>query len=687
MNIFDMEFDELMDMLFFSDPYGTRFRKMMNGYLTDDSLLTRYLYIINECVSSYGKWDPDEKFEEFDKRVDQTPIFHQLFAPEKNVDEDFSIVPMSYAEIYLLLSYLEQYYSHQYPKSQEMEFVYTIEYLYRLLKKHEVMTFVDILERIDYSSNNCDFKDWNELTPDQSLIRAQKWMNNPDHFEDVVDLLVSINPKKDYVQDEKEGILSQVYLNKEDFSRAIKHADRVKNRSRVSNVYYYAYPHLGEKDKLYDFFDKAHFEADEITLPYPLLILASNMREKTGRSYKNIVDDIKNSISSHVTLYSVEDRIIDTPDDYAYYLTAFDFFTDWLLEFKEYQMLVEIGGDLTKVEDPKNQLNLFRLCDRELENDIFSLVDKGINAGNVLDLYIKYYKKIGDSFPQNNAKFLDYIYTLRLGNNSKVEEEAYNILLKVVGENNHLVVDSMKNLLIKAYVGAASNMTSYQSKFESLFSKYGLEIDDLSDDIYQKKIYDSLSDSGKMEYKAACIQFEQLSKTDYKNNDAGMLSMSFYRIIENESNKRIWRPLAERMDINQGNEKYNRALKSLKGKNKANFEKSWAKNKPLLEKLHDPYYRGEEFMLGPMYFLQESICGSEKNEYSDYLKGLLFDLFTEEGLSLVGDGILKQWYGKKNRDKFRNPPAHNTYLHLRTAQESKEYVEAQLLKMKEMLKE
>ena len=90
-----------------------------------------------------------------------------------------------------------------------------------------------------------------------------------------------------------------------------------------------------------------------------------------------------------------------------------------------------------------------------------------------------------------------------------------------------------------------------------------------------------------------------------------------------------------------------------------------------------------KLMLGPLRVLIESL--HETDPLANYVRGFFFQQLTPYGQSEFYNNTFDEWYSKDKVDSFRNPPAHNRYLHLETALKSKEYVEEQLLKMADMV--
>ena len=66
------------------------------------------------------------------------------------------------------------------------------------------------------------------------------------------------------------------------------------------------------------------------------------------------------------------------------------------------------------------------------------------------------------------------------------------------------------------------------------------------------------------------------------------------------------------------------------------------------------------------------------------LKKEIENLLTDEGKKMYMD-VFSQWYEYERVQKYRNPPAHNCYLSLEVANESKNYVEQQLLILRNLV--
>lgn len=231
------------------------------------------------------------------------------------------------------------------------------------------------------------------------------------------------------------------------------------------------------------------------------------------------------------------------------------------------------------------------------------------------------------------------------------------------------------------------NNNEWKEKFAAALDEYGIKEEDLSKDVQRREIYDSLSVSGKYEYKAACIQYDALMGMDYGTNDAGMLSMAFYRIIENESNERIWRPISKELDFLRIEQLLSESIAELRASgNNRNIRGRWRKNIDILRDMSTNSHINSEsksLMLGNLKVLFEEL--HEEYPLSQYIREVLFDHLTEEGKTEFRNMRFDEWYSENTRNTFRNPPAHNKYLSLRTAIDGKNYAEVQLRILKYMI--
>ena len=90
-----------------------------------------------------------------------------------------------------------------------------------------------------------------------------------------------------------------------------------------------------------------------------------------------------------------------------------------------------------------------------------------------------------------------------------------------------------------------------------------------------------------------------------------------------------------------------------------------------------------KLMFGQLRVLMN--CLHQSDPVAVYVKNIFLQQLTPYGQSEFNNNTFDEWYSGDRINAFRNPPAHNRYVHLDTAIKSKEYVETQLIKMSKML--
>lgn len=196
-----------------------------------------------------------------------------------------------------------------------------------------------------------------------------------------------------------------------------------------------------------------------------------------------------------------------------------------------------------------------------------------------------------------------------------------------------------------------------------------------------------LSNKGKLAYKAAIWQFANAITNEIGIMDAGMLCLSYMRILELEINERIFSSF--RNKYQQIIAKLESAKQSSKEAEK--FEKYWMDRISMLKVDANNPAVGLE--LGALaYFLislKKDSYGkrkSENGEFAKELRNMFDDILTKKGIEALENGDLEKMINKKVREKYRNPPAHTRYVGIKTALECREYVENSIFKLNEYIK-
>ena len=193
----------------------------------------------------------------------------------------------------------------------------------------------------------------------------------------------------------------------------------------------------------------------------------------------------------------------------------------------------------------------------------------------------------------------------------------------------------------------------------------------LREDVQTAILRQHLSRTGWHFYQQASWTHEVALSERSSWQDAGMISLGFFRILEVELNQRIIRPLAKGLDWT--------ALKLLAKPAKALKEHIIPEN--VLDKLgHVRDGDASSLELGPLYLLlqrTQTVIEPDKDR-KVLLHNAIAHALTENGTRAYEDGRLADTINPEARDKYRNPPAHSRYLAQPIATECKHYVEGAL---------
>ena len=156
--------------------------------------------------------------------------------------------------------------------------------------------------------------------------------------------------------------------------------------------------------------------------------------------------------------------------------------------------------------------------------------------------------------------------------------------------------------------------------------------------------------------------------------DAGMISLGFFRILEVELNQRIIAPLATCLNFGE--------LRAAPKPTKTQKDESIPDN--IIDKLgrvRDGRDRGLE--LGALYLLlQRTQTVIEPDmERKRLLHDAIAQLLTTAGRAAYEDGRLSATINPADREQYRNPPAHSRFLPQRVATRCREHVEQALLEI------
>lgn len=319
------------------------------------------------------------------------------------------------------------------------------------------------------------------------------------------------------------------------------------------------------------------------------------------------------------------------------------------------EILPKIGEILTKENMTKEELSQ-RISNLLLNNYIPQFEDIYLALNIQLRLNIR--KDFIDSVTSNSEKLLLY-----------KDERAWELLEAAYVES---IIIGNNEIQLKL-----SELLESAGRFDNR------RLDEFAIDI---QIKNNLSKSGRIAYESAEWQYQKAISEDYGWKDAGMISLSYFRIIEVEINQKLIIPTINLIGVKNIKKTYEEALNSNDEKDKKDIGNKWRRIIYDFESIEKGTIQG--VMLGSI----EKLFGAIKLENllkdkADYsISKLLYDniikLVTEpKGIEAINTGKISDFVKYENREKYRNPPAHTRYLHINVAKECKEFVNNSLLQM------
>lgn len=234
-------------------------------------------------------------------------------------------------------------------------------------------------------------------------------------------------------------------------------------------------------------------------------------------------------------------------------------------------------------------------------------------------------------------------------------------------------LDKVTVLLKKAYVEGMAMKNPNAELMEFVKTTY-LDVDDENqDNLINAKMRAVLSNDCYVAFKAAEWQFMKSKEDDYGWKDAGMISLSYFRIVEMTINERIIRPLSILLEWHP------RALlhserENMSSREKNRYNEKWGKIVNTIYEVSKGSDKG--MMLGD---LEKMFTNIGSNYDSNDSIAVLIREKTESLLNDIGkEMIFNQLYLENalsgdNRTKYRNPPAHCKYLSYDVAVECRQY--------------
>ena len=233
--------------------------------------------------------------------------------------------------------------------------------------------------------------------------------------------------------------------------------------------------------------------------------------------------------------------------------------------------------------------------------------------------------------------------------------------------------------LTEAYFTALSCEHPRQAELRGRLDKLCPNQDsDFEDDVTCRSVWGMLTGPGKLLYASAESSYRAARDSDYGWKDAGMLSMGFFRLVEEELRQRLlvnvfgkkdpdvsqWlREVEQRRKEESDGDRY---AKVTVGKEAFDLSRT-------LIALKQPEKLTMEQMEFCFYLLSEQAeTAPEWTAYRDALRQKFYRVLSAEGIQAAKDGRIAQAICQ--RQSYRNPPAHARYLSIEKAGECRDYV-------------
>lgn len=242
--------------------------------------------------------------------------------------------------------------------------------------------------------------------------------------------------------------------------------------------------------------------------------------------------------------------------------------------------------------------------------------------------------------------------------------------------------------LIRLAYNEGSLLRIDTNKFLEALKKANINMENASSEIKAKKIFSILAENGKIAYNSAEWMYNKAMEEDYGWKDAGMISLSYFRILEVEFNEKIITPLIASISINDLEDKFKEHQRKLYGRSQEDYRRKWGTIIGVFRNSKSPYKEAEGLMLGPLeYFFRNLGKRYDKDDQVTlYLKEGLGKFLSEAGKTALENGSMESIMSYNNRNQYRNPPAHTKYLHIDKAMECRDFVNESILNIGEWIR-
>ena len=289
--------------------------------------------------------------------------------------------------------------------------------------------------------------------------------------------------------------------------------------------------------------------------------------------------------------------------------------------------------------------------------------------------------------------FLDFCRNINYeGMNVLAFGEYRDVLRDALKCGNQIAINLVQSIYLETKIISndteAGKDKSLSAYFRGLLKENAPQaLNDIDRQVTDRDIENRLTIKGKFAYKAALWQFYSATDREYGTLDAGMLCLSYMRIIELEVNERIMIPLI--CDFYEDiSEKYKSLIDNSSASECEKLDKNWGFVFAQFDQVKEK--KKTAFEMGTLFAFFDKLHGRQRKQYNKTVVGwfmeALGNILSENGISSVQEGKLAEIFKKENRERFRNPPAHTRYVSFETALECKTFVEKSIVEIDSYIK-
>lgn len=200
----------------------------------------------------------------------------------------------------------------------------------------------------------------------------------------------------------------------------------------------------------------------------------------------------------------------------------------------------------------------------------------------------------------------------------------------------------------------------------------------INSDLEDKKLEAFLSDTGKLAMKAAQWQLSKSYEHDSSWKDCSLLSLSFFRILEIEYNKKIILPLVKTIGEVDIERSFNGMIDTLKSNEDAKhaYIKKWGQIINRLQPILEQESNTQGLVLGALnqFILNIGSLYDAHDTLAQAFFAPLFSILNDAGFEALSTGKFEDIISAQKQLEFRNPSVSLKHLTFDNACECRKYV-------------